>query len=132
MSVSRSASGDGRRPLVSSVASTKRSISPRAPLAAFTSGGTSFAGGMNAQWGFHSAPCSIHRTRIAFSRSSRVRRDAGAGIITAGSVLRMRSTSALRPGRPDTIAWWPEGSFPNAISFRSKRSPALRARSSGP
>ena len=53
------------------------------------------AGGMNAQCGFHSAPCSIQRISVAFSTSSSVRCESAAGIITLGSVLVMRRTSSL-------------------------------------
>ena len=61
-------------------------------------GTAGLAGGMKAQCGFHSAPCSIQRTRIARSTSVSARCESGAGIITFGSVLRMRRTSSLRRG----------------------------------
>ncbi len=131
-SVSRAASDEGRQPRRSTAASTKRSISLRAQPLVFTAGGAGFFGGMNDQCGFQSAPCSIQRTSVAFSTSFNARCDSGAGIITLGSVLVMRRTSSLLPGLPGTTARRPDASFPKAMSFTSRRRPALRCQSSGP
>ncbi len=130
--VSRGASGDGFQPFASSAASTNRSTSPRAQPLAATAGSAGVAGGMNAQCGFHSAPCSIQRISVAFSTSSSVRCESAAGIITLGSVLVMRRTSSLLDVLPGTMARWPDSSVASADACTSSRSPPLRCRSSGP
>ena len=98
-------------------------------LEGFGSGGES--GFTKAQWFSHLAPSLIHFCRVCLSLSVSCRCASGGGMISSGSLFKIRKTSSLSSGLPEAIAGKPSR-LALASSSTSNLRLASRVSESGP
>ena len=124
-----SSSGAGVSPSSFSRAWTKASMGFVAPATAGTGGCFT---GSNAQCPVHVAPSFTQRLSSSTCAGWSGLWSFGGGITSSLSFVVMRRISSLFSSDPGTTATSPDSPLPNAASFTSSRSSALRLFASGP